>query len=135
MVVDDFLICRHPNTVDNVINRVQKQFKFGTTTHGFGILRFFGLILMQHDGVTISIDANDNFQATAAHPITQTRCRKLESKQSNFELKAFLPTDSVAEWLEIAASPFCVLFPVRSNNVLLLLQSATFVGKLSDSLH
>lgn len=109
-IVFGFLVCEHRKVVDNVIRKLQKKFNFGTITHRPGLLRFFGLNIIQQDDFNINMDGNVKLQEIGARPITRMRHRELESRLNGFELKAVLSINTAIGWLRITASTFRAFF-------------------------
>lgn len=109
-IVDDFLICGQTKVVDDVIRSIGQIFTLGTIIHGPGLLRYFGLNIVQHDDMTITIDGDDKLNGIYTAPITRTRRRDTTDMLNPAEKRVFASINSSVGWLGITASPFCATF-------------------------
>lgn len=109
-IVDDLLLCASCEVVEHLIEMIKNKFTLGTTTHVPGLLRYYGLNIMQHDDHSVPVDVNDKLQALEAHRITRVCRWQLESLLNAAEAKALFSINSCIYWLCIALSLFCSLF-------------------------
>lgn len=152
-VVYDFLICGETDVVDNTIRSISEVFTLGTIIHGPGLLRYFGLNVVQHDYYTITIDSDDKLNGITTAPITHVRRRHATDSLSPTDRKTFASINISVGWLGITASPFCAVFsslfqqdaPTATISTvciqaarlakLLKLGTATRYARLDDSLY
>lgn len=109
-IVDELLICRPINIVDNVANKLRQRFTLGTVALGPGQLRFFELKMVQHDDYTVSIDGVGKLYGIGTPSITRVRRRDVAASLSPAENELFASIKSSLGWLGITASLFCALF-------------------------
>lgn len=107
-----------------------------TITHGLGLLRYYGLNVLQHDDYSVTIDGNGKLGARETHSITRTRRRELDYPLNSVEGKTFASINSSNGWLGITASPFCSIFSstlhqtVPTATIADLCRQATHLKKL-----
>lgn len=53
-IVDDLLIAGEQSLTSSIIEKIEHKLHIGTTVHGPGLLRFFGLNIIQNDYMTIN---------------------------------------------------------------------------------
>lgn len=104
-IVDGFLICGACSTIYNVIKSKQKYFTLVTITHRPGLLRYFGLNILQHDDYKVTIDGDDKLNDIETAPLTRMRRLESHERQTNAEQKIFASINSSVGWLCITASP------------------------------
>lgn len=76
---------------------------------GPGLLRYFGLDIIQHDDYSIIIDGDEKLDAFEANSLTLVRRRELGSELNITEVKACPSLNSSVGWsgiTGITASPF-----------------------------
>lgn len=72
-VVDDIKAAGVENNAHNFLNYFDTRVKLGTINLGPGKLRFFGIIVTQHDDLAITTDADDKLQNISEYPISRHR--------------------------------------------------------------
>ena len=81
-IVDDILATGENNAVDQLLERFNSKFKFGTVIHGPGRLRYFGFNISQHEDFKCSLDGDDKLFALEPVPLTRLR-RKAATENLN----------------------------------------------------
>lgn len=87
---DDILICGLFNHVDDKVTMIQRKLTLRTITHGHGLIRFFGLNIVQNNHYSVTIDGDDKIAAIDKNAVTRVKRHELESRLSAAEAKAFV---------------------------------------------
>lgn len=74
-VVDDLKATCKEDRATAFLEMFDKKFKLGTTNHGPGNLRFFGINAVQHEDCTVETHADDKMNAVIEYQIKRD-CRK-----------------------------------------------------------
>lgn len=105
--VCDLLLSGKIDTVDKILDRFQRCIKLGTIIHFLGLLRFYGISLIQNEDYTASINADDKpndfirYRISSLRPHNTRRLLKLIYKM------AFTSINSSVYWLVISVSLLC----------------------------
>ena len=109
-IVDDVLFAGPGNATEQIINRIQQEYKLGTVVYGPGSFYFYGLLVNQTEDWSISIHAGEKLNAIEGHILSRNRRKDIDEYLNAIELSAFRSVNSKIGWLGISASPFCALY-------------------------
>lgn len=91
---------------------MDSKFKLGTVSHTPGVLRYFGLRIVQHDDMRINVEGDDKLSAIGifpieTFPITCFRRRQGIEPLNCLEISTFRLMNSLVGWLGVNTSPLC----------------------------
>ena len=106
-IVDYLLMTGEKSYMDNFIRQFNDKFQFGTVIHGPGILKFFGLTIIQNTDFSCTVHGDEKLMALEVFPLPRTRRRQPDSELSDYEKSSYMSVNSSLSWLGITASPLC----------------------------
>lgn len=109
-VVDDLLITGVKSYVDDFLVKFDMKFQFGSIVRGPGILKFYGMKIIQNEDFSLSIHADDKLNSLECYPLPRIRRRQVDSACTDVEKSSFMSVNSSLGWLGITASPLCMFY-------------------------
>lgn len=104
-VVDILLITGVKSYNDDFLANFNEKFAFGSVVRGLGIIRSYGMTIVENEDFSTSIHAAVKLDALECCPLSLVRRRHVDATVSEVEKLSFMSVRSSLGWLGIAASP------------------------------
>lgn len=108
--VDDLLTNGEAAYTETFLRSFNSTFELGTVVCGPGTIKLFGMFIIQSGDYSPSIDADEKLRTVKTFPLSRVRPRQWDLPLTAIEKFSFMFVNSLIEWLETAATPFCVFY-------------------------
>lgn len=96
--------------VESILQQFDSKFKLGSVGCGPGVLKVYGMLIVQLEDFSSSIDADDKPEALESFPLCRVRRRQWDFSLTLAEKSPFMPVNFSMCWLGFAASPFFAFY-------------------------
>lgn len=117
-VVDDLRTTGVTSYVDEFLVTFNKKFQFGSVVRGLGILKFYGMKIVQNEDILLSTHVDDNLNSLECYPLSRIWRRQVDLALTVVEKSSFMSVNSSLGWLRITASPLCVFYAIHLQQMM-----------------
>lgn len=97
-IVEDILVIRRTDVVEDIFRRIYGRFKLGTVVQDPGCIRYFGFNIIQEEVYTVYIESDDKFSAIYCPQISCVRHRDRDASFNGVERLPFSSINSSIGW-------------------------------------
>lgn len=109
-IVGDIIINGIRTFVEQFLQTFNNRFMLGSIPSGPGILRFYGMDMIQNEDYRSTINADDKLGVIETFLLTRCRRRLPDETRTSVERSSFMSVNSSIGWLWISASPLCAFY-------------------------
>lgn len=117
-VVGDLLVTGVTSYVDDFLVNFNKKIQFGSIVRGSGIIKFYGITIVQNEDFSSSIHADDKLDSLECHPLSRIPRRQVDSKYTVVGKSSFMSVNSSLGWLGISALPLCLFYALHLQQMM-----------------
>lgn len=109
-IVDDIIVAGKDEVTSKLIEDFNSIFELGSVVNGPGEMRFFGTNLVQHEDMSVNINADDKLASIFEYKLSRQSRKQMDSKTNELETKSFMSINSTLGWIGSSCSPLCSFY-------------------------